>query len=563
MIIKPNQTFMKIKVLTIRSFVILVVSFAFIFELYAADKQKNTDVIIYGGTSAAVTSAVQLARMHKKVVIVCPDKHLGGLSSSGLGFTDIGDKSVIGGISREFYQRVYNHYQQKKSWNWQPIEEYGNKGQDTPAIDPDKKTMWIFEPHVAESIFEDFIRENKIEVIRDKWLDRDKGVKMKDGKIISIQMLSGEIYAGRIFIDATYEGDLMAAAGVSYHVGRESTKTYNEQWNGVQIGILHHWHHFAKMRISPYINPENSLSGILPRISADNPGEKGDEDKRIQAYCFRTCLTKVDENRVPFVRPEGYDSTQYELLVRILNAGWRETFVKFDPIPNYKTDVNNHGPFSFDNIGMNYDYPEATYQRRAEILKEHEIYQKGLLYFFANDLRVPVEIRQEMNKWGFAKDEFKDNQNWPHQIYVREARRMLGKFVMTENEVLGKSKVMNSIGMGSYTMDSHNTQRYITSEGYVQNEGDIGILPKNPYQIEMGTILPKETECRNLIVPVATSTSHIAFGSIRMEPVFMILGQSAGIIAGTAIDNGCVIHDLRYDDVKVSLVKFGQILERK
>ncbi len=551
---------MKIKVVTIKSLVILVVSFSFTFELYAADNQKNADVIVYGGTSAAVTSAVQLARMHKKVVIVCPEKHLGGLSSSGLGFTDIGDKSVIGGISREFYQRVYNHYQQKESWNWQSIEEYGNKGQDIPAIDTDKKTMWIFEPHVAESIFEDLIRENKIEVIRDKWLDRDKGVKMKDGKIISIQMLSGEFYAGKIFIDATYEGDLMAAAGVSYHVGRESTKTYNEQWNGVQIGILHHWHHFAKMRISPYNNPENSLSGILPRISAGNPGEKGDQDKRIQAYCFRTCLTKIDKNRVPFERPEGYDSTQYELLVRILNAGWRETFVKFDPIPNNKTDVNNHGPFSFDNIGMNYDYPEATYQRRSEILKEHEIYQKGLLYFYANDPRVPVEIRQEMSKWGLAKDEFKDNQNWPHQIYVREARRMLGKFVMTENEVLGKNKVLNSIGMGSYTMDSHNTQRYITTEGYVQNEGDIGILPKQPYQIEMGTILPKDTECRNLIVTVATSTSHIAFGSIRMEPVFMILGQSAGVIAATALEKGIDIHKITYMDIKPKLIEYGQVL---
>lgn len=554
---------MKIKFVTIKAIAFILVFYPFEGKLFSANKTKNADVIIYGGTSAAISSAVQLTRLHKKVIIVCPDKHLGGMSSSGLGFTDVGDKSVIGGISREFYQRIYAHYQQKKSWNWQTIEEYGNKGQDIPAIDSEKKTMWIFEPHVAEQIFEDFIRENKIEVIRNKWLDREKGVKMKAGKIISIQMLSGEIYTGKIFIDATYEGDLMAAAGVSYHVGRESNSVYNEKWNGVQLEVFQHSHNFGQMKIRPYINPENPASGILPGISSADPGKKGDGDKRIQAYCFRLCLTKVKNNHVLFEKPEGYDSTQYELLVRILNAGWRETFKKFDPIPNKKTDVNNHGPFSFDDIGMNYDYAEASYKRRFEIIKEHEIYQKGLLYFYANDSRVPTEIRQEMGEWGLAKDEFKDNNNWPYQIYVREARRMDGQFVMTEKEVLSENKVLNSIGMGSYTMDSHNTQRYITPEGYVQNEGDIGIQPKQPYQIDLGVILPQKEECKNLIVPVAVSCSHIAFGSIRMEPVFMILGQSAGIIAGTALDMGSEIHDLRYNDIKVNLIKVGQILEKK
>ncbi|WP_319591168.1 FAD-dependent oxidoreductase [uncultured Draconibacterium sp.] len=527
------------------------------------ESQTNTDIVIYGGTSAAVTAAVQLAKMNKSVVIVCPDKHLGGLTSSGLGFTDTGNKSVIGGLAREFYQRVYSHYQTKEAWLWEKREEYGNTGQGTPAIDGDKRTMWIFEPHVAEQVFEDFIRENNIRVFRDCWLDRENGVEKQNGKIVSITMLNGEKYTAKIFIDATYEGDLMAAAGINYHVGREANKVYNEQWNGIQTGVLHHGHHFGNMNISPYVVPGDPASGVVPRISPEDPGKKGNGDKRIQAYCFRTCLTKVPENRVPIEQPENYDPAQYELLVRVLNNGWRETFNKFDPIPNHKTDVNNHGPFSFDNIGMNYDYPEATYERRAEIIREHENYQKGLLYFYATDPRVPAEIQDEMQQWGLAKDEFRDNGNWPHQIYVREARRMIGEFVMTENEVLGKSEVPHSIGMGSYTMDSHNTQRYITPDGFVQNEGDIGVHPHQPYQIDMGSILPKQEECKNLLVPVAVSSSHIAFGSIRMEPVFMILGQSAAMIAAMSIEEETPIHELQYQEIKTKLETAGQVLKHE
>lgn len=526
------------------------------------NNSNSADVVVYGGTAAAVTAAVQLARMDKSVIIVCPDIHLGGMSSSGLGFTDTGNKSVIGGLSREFYQRVYNNYQKDEAWQWQTRAEYGNKGQGTPAIDGSNRTMWIFEPHVAEQIFEDFISENNIVVYRDKWLDRTGGVEMSDGRIVSVTMTDGTNYRGKVFIDATYEGDLMAAAGISYHVGREANSVYNEEWNGVQVGVLHHRHHFAEMKVSPYVIPGDSSSGILPLISPDDPGKKGEGDNRLQAYCFRTCLTTVIENQIPFERPDNYDSTQYELLIRVLDKGWRETFDKFDPIPNHKTDVNNHGPFSFDYIGMNYDYPEASYERRAEIIKEHETYQKGLLYFYTHDPRILADIRTEMNRWGLSKDEFKDNGNWPHQIYVREARRMTGDFVMTENEVLGKKKVLKSIGMGSYTLDSHNAQRYIMEDGSVQNEGDIGIEAEKPYQIDMGSILPKKAECSNLIVPVAVSCSHIAFGSIRMEPVFMILGQSAAIIAAMAIEENLQIHDLNYDQIKVKLTEAGQVLSQ-
>ncbi len=518
----------------------------------------SADVVIYGGTSAAVTAAVQVAQMGRKAIIVCPETHLGGLSASGLGFTDTGNKAVIGGLARDFYHRLYLHYQDEKVWKWQNKSEYGNVGQGHVAIDGEFRTMWIFEPSAAEKVFGDLIREHKIAVYTDEWLDRESGVELHAGSIISFTTLSGKKFMGKNYIDATYEGDLMASAGVSYTTGREGSDIYGEQWNGVQTGIVHHGHQFSSL-ISPYVVPGDPSSGILPRISSDDPGVYGSGDHRIQAYCYRMCLTDIPENRVSISRPDGYDSTQYELLIRVFESGWRETFNKFDRIPNGKTDVNNHGPFSFDNIGMNYDYPEASYERRKEILDEHILYQKGLLWFLRSDPRVPEEVRQEMARWGYAGDEFTDNENWPHQIYVREARRMISNFVMTENEVLGKAPIFQPIGMGSYTMDSHNAQRYITPEGYVQNEGDIGVHTP-PYQIDLGSILPAKEECANLLVPVCLSCSHIAFGSIRMEPVFMILGQSAATLAVMAIDDEKGIHDVSYERLRAKLTEDGQVL---
>lgn len=519
----------------------------------------KADVIVYGGTSAMVTSAVQISRMGRSVIIVSPDKHLGGLSSSGLGFTDTGNKEVIGGLAREFYQLIYEHYQKSESWNWQKQSEYGNTGQGNPAIDGEKRTQWIFEPHVAEAAFEKMIAGNNILVYRDEWLDRETGVEKKNGKIVSIKTLSGKIFKGKVFIDATYEGDLMASAGVKYTVGREANSVYGENWNGVQKGVIHHGHYF-KDPVSPYKIPGDPASGLLPRISSEAPGENGTGDNKIQAYCFRLCLTQHPDNKVPITKPEGYDSTQYELLVRVSGTRWNEFFGKYDPIPNLKTDVNNHGPFSYDNIGMNWDYPDASYERRKEIIKEHILYQKGLLYFMATDLRLPASVRETMNKWGFAKDEFTDNGNWPYNIYVREARRMKGEYVMTENDVLGKRNVPRSVGMGSYTMDSHNVQRYVTPEGFVQNEGDLGVRPDRPYQIDLGAILPEKEDCINLLVTVAVSSSHIAFGSIRMEPVFMILGQSAGTVAVMSLDSKTGLHELKYEDIKERLEADGQIL---
>lgn len=522
-------------------------------------KVYTADIIVYGGTSGAVTAAVQAKKMGKSVIMVSPDIHLGGLSAGGLGFTDTGNKKVIGGLSREFYHRLYMHYQDSAAWKWQAKSEYGNKGQGTPAIDGNARTMWIFEPHAAEKVFEDFISENNIEIYRDEWLDRSNGLEMENGRISAIKTLSGKTFQGTVFIDATYEGDLMAMAGVKYHVGREANSVYGEEFNGIQKEVFHHGHHFSE-KIDPYVVAGDPSSGLLPKISSKDPGVNGEGDDRIQAYCFRMCLSNHPDNRIAFTKPEGYNPADYELLARVYAKGWDATFNKFDPIPNRKTDTNNHGPFSTDNIGMNYDYPEASYERRKEIIKEHENYQKGLMYFLANDPKVPEEVRTEMSQWGLAKDEFTDNGNWPHQIYVREARRMIGDYVMTENDVLGKIEVPKPVGMGSYTMDSHNAQRYVTEKGYVQNEGDIGVHAPVPYSISYGSLVPQNGQCENLLVPVCVSSSHIAFGSIRMEPVFMILGQSAATAAVIAIDDQVSVQNVSYDKLSEKLLADNMVL---
>ncbi|MDP6208929.1 MAG: FAD-dependent oxidoreductase [Roseibacillus sp.] len=520
------------------------------------------DVVVYGGTSAGVMSAVQARRMGKSVVIVCPDTHLGGLSASGLGWTDSGKKEIIGGLAREFYHRVWKHYQKEEAWKWQNPSDYGNKGQGSPAIDGKQRTMWIFEPHVAEQIFETFVKEHGIVVHRDEWLDRGgNGVEQQDGRILSIRMLSGRTFPGRMFIDATYEGDLLATAGVSYTIGREANSQYGETLNGVQTG--HAIKHQFTTPIDPHVVPGDPSSGLLPRIHKGAPGTDGKGDHRVQAYCFRTCLTNVVENLVPWPRPEGYDARQYELALRYYATGWRNAFRKFDPIPNNKTDTNNHGGFSFDNIGYNYDYPDGSYERRREIVREHETYQKGLLWFLANDPRMPADIQNRMKKWGLSKDEFVDNGNWPHQIYVREARRMVSDWVQTEPHLRGLKPTPRPIGMGSYNMDSHNVQRYVDKNGHVKNEGDIQVNPGGPYPIDYGTIIPKKGECRNLLVPVCLSSSHIAYGSIRMEPVFMILGHSAATAAALCLDRKIAVQDLDYEILRRKLLADRQALQYK
>jgi FAD dependent oxidoreductase len=525
---------------------------------------REHDVVIYGGTAAAVMSAVQSHRMGKSVVIVSPDKHLGGLSSGGLGFTDFGNRLTVGGLAREFYERVFQHYDKPAAWTHETPVAYHQKKIGWRDMWTGENTRWVFEPHVAESIFDQFVAENNILVVRDEWLDRTQGVEKDAGRIRSITTLSGKVFKGKIFIDATYEGDLMAAAGVRYHVGREANSVYGEKWNGVQQGVVHHKHNFQGLKVSPYKVKGDPSSGLLARISTAALEPNGTGDDKIQAYCFRMCLTNDADNRVPFPKPENYDPMQYELLLRIFEVmDPLYVFEKFDPVPNKKTDTNNHGPFSFDNLGMNWDYPDASYERRREIIEEHKTYQLGMLYFLCHDPRVPTRLQEEMQKWGLASDEFVDNGHWAYQLYIREARRMVGEYVITEHDLLGdrKSTTKRSIGMGSYGIDSHNIQRYVDSDGYVQNEGDVGIHVGD-YTIPYDVIVPKEREVNNLLVPVAASCSHVAYGSIRMEPVFMILAQGAGAAACIAIDDQVSVQSVSYEKLKARLLTDKQILDK-
>lgn len=489
------------------------------------------DVVVYGGTSGGIAAAVQTARMGKSTIIIEPGQHLGGLSSGGLGATDIGNKAAIGGISREFYKRLGNHY-----------------GNDE---------NWTFEPKVAEATFETMLRELGIPVVRGERLDLENGVSMDDGAVIAIRMESGKEYQGKTFIDATYEGDLMAKAGVPYHVGREANATYGETLNGVQTKQAKY--HQFEVPIDPYVTPGDPSSGLLPYIQEEGPGEEGSGDHRVQGYCFRMCLTNNPDNRMPFPKPDNYDAKNYELLLRYLQAGHWTVMKLSKDMPNAKTDTNNKGAFATDFIGMNYDYPDGDYATRERIIQAHKDYQQGLMYFLANDPRVPQAVHDEMQQWGLPKDEFMDNGGWPHQLYIREARRMISDYVMIEQDCVGTRKPEDAVGLGAYTMDSHHVQRYV-QDGRVLNEGDVEVGGFSPYPIAYRSIVPSKKHCTNLIVPVCLSASHIAFGSIRMEPVFMVLGQSAATAAVMAIDGETAVQDIDVKKLQERLLADGQVL---
>jgi hypothetical protein len=509
--------------------------FHWLVTVLAATGEVVPDLVIYGSTPAAITAAVEASGRGRSAIIVCPEDHVGGMTVNGLGWTDAGNTSAIGGRARDFYREIWKHYRGDAAWKRQTREEYRAKSHK-PLIDDDERVMWTFEPHVAEAVFERWLKKAGVKVFRNEWLDRKSGVAVREGRILSIRMLSGREFKGRMFMDATYEGDLMAASGVAYMTGREPNSRFNETLNGIQVAnAVSHQFDFP---VDPYVEPGNTNSGMLPGVEPGPAGTDGEGDRRLQAYCFRLCMSDHPENRVPFPKPPGYNPRRYELLLRYFQAGWTDwkaISTKYDPLPNRKTDTNNHGAFSFDHIGANHDYPEATYDRRREIIADHRGYQQGLLWFMANDLRVPKSVRNGIAPWGLAADEFKNNGHWPRQLYIREARRMLSDFVMTERHVRRLEPTPDPIGMGSYNIDSHNVRRYVDANGHARNEGDVQVPPGGPYPIGYGSIVPKRSECSNLFVPVCLSSTHAAYGSIRMEPVFMILGQSAAIAADMAI----------------------------
>ncbi|WEK33961.1 MAG: FAD-dependent oxidoreductase [Candidatus Pseudobacter hemicellulosilyticus] len=496
----------------------------------ANEDPVSYDICIYGGTSAGVIAAYTAALQKKTVLLIEPGSRLGGLSSGGLGFTDIGNKYVVTGLSRDFYRRIGQHY--------------------------GKFEQWVFEPKVAEAIFLDYIRRSGCRVLYGKRLQTVS----KNGTVIGSVLLENTdgsagtlLVRAKQFIDCSYEGDLMARAGVSYTTGREANSQYHETVNGVQLKEKHQF----PDGVDPYILPGKPESGLLWGISAAPLGEAGSGDKKIQAYNFRICLSKDPANQLPITRPADYDSTKYELLLRLLAArparGLGE-ILKMDLMPNNKTDINNQGAFSTDMIGMNYAYPDGDYATRDSIFQAHVRYTKGLLYFIGHDPRMPAHLRNEMLQWGYPMDEYPDTEHWTSQLYVREARRMIGEYVMTQDNCTAKVVVKDGIGMAAYTMDSHNTQRIVVS-GMVKNEGDVQLKGVKPYPIAYRSITPGRKECSNLLVPVCLSASHIAYGSIRMEPVFMVLAQSAALAAVIAIDQRCAIQEIPVGSLQEQLNK--------
>jgi FAD-dependent oxidoreductase family protein len=510
------------------------------------------DVVVYGGTSGGVTAAIQSARMGKSVVLIEPSGHIGGLTSGGLGATDIGNKGAIGGLSREFYRKIGAYYLQASAWKYGSRDAYAEKRK---ALSENEQ--WTFEPHVAEQVYLEWLAEFKVPIKRERFRLKD-AVKMDGKRLMAIRMESDQWFYGRMFIDASYEGDIMAAAGCKYYVGREANSVYGETINGIQTANARS-HQFIK-DVDPYVKPGDPSSGLLPLVQAEPPGVDGEGDHRLQAYNFRMCTTDVPENRRAWPKPENYDPAQYELLLRNFEAGdhrspWNPIFM-----PNRKTDTNNNYAISTDYIGMNYAYPDGDWPTREKIFRQHMLYQMGLMYTLANHPRVPQKIRDEFTRLALAKDEFQDHDNWPHQMYVREARRLISEYVMSQKDCQGKVVCDDPVGLGAYNMDSHNAQRYVTKDGKVRNEGDVQI-GVSPYPIAYRSIRPQKSECENLLVPVCLAASHIAYGSIRMEPVFMVLGQSSATAACLAIDAKSSVQDIDLAVFKKRLLDEGQVLE--
>ncbi len=521
----------------------------------AADATPTYDLVVYGGTSGGIVAAIQARAMGKTAVLIEPSGHVGGLTAGGLGATDIGNKSAIGGLSREFYRRIAEHYASDDAWVHQQREGYqsGRGSGDSGA-----EEMWTFEPHVAEQVYLNWIHEAGVELVMQERLVRDgRGVEMEGPWIKAISTTAGRRFAGRMFIDATYEGDLLAAAGVSFHVGREAESVYGESLNGIRVA--HALKHQFSHDVDPYVVPGDPASGLLPLISPEPPGTDGDGDSRVQAYNFRMCTTDVPDNRRAWPKPASYDEAEFELLFRNFEAGDRR--IPWNPVwmPNRKTDTNNNFTISTDYIGGNVGYVEGSDADRERIIADHRRYQQGLMWTLANHPRVPQEVQQHFQRLGLAKDEFVDNDNWPHQLYVREGRRMVSDYVMTQADCQWDRKADDAVGLAAYNMDSHNCQRYVTADGVVRNEGDVQVGVK-PYPISYRSIRPRQEECGNLLVPVCLAASHIAYGSIRMEPVFMVLGQSAATAAALAIDGGVSVQEVSYAALRERLLADGQAL---
>jgi len=512
----------------------------------AAQSKDVFDVVIYGATVAGVAAAAQAGKMGKSCVLIQTSGHLGGMTTGGLSNTDKGDESTIGGMALGYYRSIGQHY--------------------------GKEVSWLFEPSVAERELRKLVPRGT-QWLEGERLDLRRGAVEKRGnRIQSIRLESGKQIKGKVFLDCSYEADLMALAGVKYHVGRESQATYGEALAGITTPgkpVVQRKQFFPRA-----VSPFDAKGKLLPGISGEPLGRFADGDKKVQAYCFRLCVTDDPERRVPFHKPAGFRPEQYELLSRWIAASPRAVvndrknfhseLLPARWMPNRKSDVNDGCPASTDYIGANWDYPDGDYRTRERIWQDHENYTQGYLWFIANDPRVPERLRIEASKYGYDAGEFNASKHFPPQLYIREGRRMIGEYVVSQNDCKDHPEKEDSIGVASYPVDSHHVQR-IVYEGQVTNEGNFnnqswGIFA---HEVPYRAITPKRAECGNLLVPVCLSSSHVAYGSIRMEPVFLILGQSAATAAALAIDGGVDVQAVRYADLRRRLEADGQLLSRK
>jgi hypothetical protein len=489
-------------------------------------QKVSVDVCVYGSSPSGITAAVQAVRHGHSVALVVNGAFLGGLTAGGLSNTDIGNKQSIGGMARDFYRRVGGHY---------GVEE-----------------EWRFEPKVAKKVFREILAGARIQPLMREYPSR---VEKNGARLRAVVFESGLEVSAKQFIDASYEGDIMALAGVSHVVGRESNVEFSELLNGVQLRETHQF----ETSVDPYLVPGDASSGLLPGIEPKPLAAIGSGDEKVQAYNFRMCLTQASDRR-PFPKPIGYDPGDYELLARYLQTGWNEAFRKFDRIRGGKTDTNNHGAVSTDLIGGSWEFPRGNWQVREKIFQRHVTWQQGLMWFMCHDPRVPAALQIQHRTWGLPADEFLPTGGWPHQLYIREARRMRSEYVITEHDCRGFVQANDSIGLGAYAMDSHNCQRVVIN-GVVRNEGDVQSAGFKPYPISYRSITPHRQEAENLLVPVCLSATHIAYGSIRMEPVFMILGESAAHAAHLAISGSVPVQDVAYNQLKELLSAAHQVVQ--